>query len=300
MKKLLYVLIVVVLGGAIWYFFVKDYNYVIRFEANHSKGTVHKALSLWQANAYDGVDSVSIVSSNPYTDLEQKLKMNDLSLSYRWKIKTINDSVSKVITFIKDNDNSVKRNWEVIFGGSDFVNSNIGLLQKISTSINALNERYTIEQSDSIIYLKSRYCAYISLESSITTKAQTMMNNIQVITNYLKGNNISIVDDPFLQVTSFDYENDKMTFDFCFPVTKSSKYPEHPEVSFKRIDGFEAMKVDYFGNYSRSDHAWYRLMEMAEGDGLEVNNLPLEIFRNDPHNTPNELTWKAEVYMPVK
>lgn len=300
MKKLLYVLLVVVLAVGTWYFFIKDYNYVIRFEANHSKGSVHKALSLWQANAYDGVDSVSIKSSNAFSDLEQELTMKDLSLTYRWKIKTINDSVSKVITFIKDNDNSLKRNWEVIFGNSEFVNSNIELLQKISSGINVLNERYRIEQTDSIIYFKSRYSAYISLESSITNKAQTMMNNIQVITNYLKSNNISIVDDPFLQVTSFDYENDKMTFDFCFPVTKSSKYPDHPEVSFKRVEGFEAIKVDYYGNYSRSDHAWYRLMEMADNDGIEVTNLPLEIFRNDPHNTPNELTWKAEVYMPLK
>ncbi|NNF82232.1 MAG: hypothetical protein HKO67_12985 [Flavobacteriaceae bacterium] len=300
MKKLLSVLLVVIIAGSVWYFFIKDFNYIVRFEANHAKGTVHKALSLWKANAYDGVDSVYIQNSDPFTGLEQKVWLKDHALTYRWKIKTINDSVSKVVAYIKDDENSVKRNWEVIFGNSEFVDLNLQLLQKISGGINVLNERYTIQQSDSIQYVESRHCAYISLESSITNKAQTMMNNIQVITSYLKSNNIPISDDPFLQVTSIDFDNDKMTFDFCFPVTKSSRYPQSQKVSFKDVEGFNALKATYYGNYSRSDHAWFRLMEIAERKQVEINQLPIEIYRDDPHNTPNELSWQADVFMPLK
>ena len=41
-------------------------------------------------------------------------------------------------------------------------------------------------------------------------------------------------------------------------------------------------------------------MDIAERKNIEINNLPLEIFRDDPHNTPNELSWQADVFMPLK
>jgi effector-binding domain-containing protein len=62
----------------------------------------------------------------------------------------------------------------------------------------------------------------------------------------------------------------------------------------------DAIKTDFYGNYSISDITWYSLAEEAKKQGYRRNNKLIEVYFNDPHSGGNELEWKAEIYMGIE
>jgi effector-binding domain-containing protein len=62
----------------------------------------------------------------------------------------------------------------------------------------------------------------------------------------------------------------------------------------------DAIKTDFYGNYSITDITWYNLAEEAKKLGYRSNNKLIEVYFNDPHSGGNELEWKAEIYMGIE
>ena len=127
-----------------------------------------------------------------------------------------------------------------------------------------------------------------------------MLSNISVIMNYIKDNEIPLNGDPFLEVTHWDQEHDSIDFNFCFPIHIKDSLPDHPEILFKETAPLHALKAVYHGNYKISDNAWYYLLDYAERKHLKIEDTPIEIYLNDPHEGGNSLEWEAHILLPLK
>ena len=150
------------------------------------------------------------------------------------------------------------------------------------------------------VKIPSQNCAYISLESKLQDKANAMVKNIYLVMNYIKDNNIELTGDPFLEITEWDIVEDNIKFNFCFPIKEQNSYPETETISFKKTDEKEALKVVFNGNYKISDRAWYKIIDHAKTNAIDIENLPVEFYLNDPHAGGDDLKWEAEIYMPLK
>ena len=292
--------LLVLVGG--WYFFVRDHNHRVSFESPHAPGTIYSTLKNWNIPIHTDVDSVQLIESTPYNSLSHKVFLKDSVFDYRWDIQRKNDSVTKVIAYVSDNDNFFTQNLQGIYTKNDFVKRNVEAVTHLMNSLYAHESSYKAEVlKDSTFSLKRKYCAYISLESGVFQKGNTMISNIGLIMNYLKSNEIPISGDPFLQVTDWDKDTETIKFDFCFPIAPMNRMPApYPGIKFKYTSDIKGLKAIFNGNYKLTDRAWYKMMDYADSRGIELEGFPVEIYRNDPHSGGNELEWVAEIYWAQK
>ena len=299
-RKFGFVILTVFLISLIWYLFLKGYNHRIQFETKHASGTVYATLNDWKYTELLGVDSLVKVSSEPFSTVNHRLFIGDSVLNYNWHFKKKNDSVSIVELYCSDEKNSLLQNVILPFKTNAFKKRNIALATNVMNGLHAHNEDFKV---DSIfaeaVTVRPAYCAYISMESSIYEKSNTMIRNIGLIMNYIRENNIPLTGDPYLQVTNWDQKEEQIQFDFCFPIVQQDSLPPVESIKFKKTAGFRALKAIFNGNYRLSDRAWYALVDHAASENIDVIPMPLEIYKNDPHSGGNEMSWVAEVYMPI-
>jgi effector-binding domain-containing protein len=106
---------------------------------------------------------------------------------------------------------------------------------------------------------------------------------------------------PIVEVTNWDDRKNELEFNFCYPIKFSNNLPLHPTLRYKWLEGQEAIKATYNGNYITSDRAWYALMNYARRNDIEHIDKPVEFFYENPNIADrNELTWKAEIFLPIK
>ena len=148
--------------------------------------------------------------------------------------------------------------------------------------------------------LRSTYCAYVTIKTSQFGKAQGMMNDFPLLNTILADNGIKLNGRPFLEVTEWDKETDSIQFDFCYPIIKSDSLPVHPDLKYKQFNSRNALMAIYNGNYITSDRAWYALLDYARKNNIDITELPVEVFHNNPNMGGDALSWKTEVYMPLK
>jgi effector-binding domain-containing protein len=138
------------------------------------------------------------------------------------------------------------------------------------------------------------------VRSSQYGKANGMMQNYALLSNVLVENEVQLNGRPFLEVTQWNMETDSIRFNFCYPIIQNKNLPKYPQLTYKEFESSPAIKAEYNGNYITSDRAWYILLDYARKQHLEVTGLPVEVFQNNPNMGGDELSWKAEVYMPLK
>ena len=284
-----------------WYLFLKGYNYRIRFKTPHAPGTVYSSLYNLQKWNTEDFDSVVVVRTRPFEELTHHLFVNDSSFAINWKIKRFDDSLTQVTALAKDLNNPLIQNLSVPFQKNDFVSRSIKTTQDQMNGLYMHEKAYKVQLSgDEIVSIPSQFCAYITLESKIYEKGNTMISNIGLIMNYIKSNNIPLTGDPFLQLSSWNTEDETIVYDFCFPIKKLDSMPETETINFKHTEEFKGLKAIFNGNYRLTDRAWYELIDHAESLGLDYEMRPYEVYRNDPHSGGNDLEWVSEVYLPVK
>ena len=118
--------------------------------------------------------------------------------------------------------------------------------------------------------------------------------------NYIKDNNIKLTGHPFLEITEWDVVEDLIKFNFCFPIQERDEYPATNDIKFKQTEEKVALKTIFNGNYKISDRAWYAILDYAEIKNIDIEELPIEVYLNDPHSGGDDLKWEAEIYMPLK
>ena len=298
-KLIKFAVLFIVVPVCIWYFIVKDYNYKVTFTTDQSASIVYEYLTKWNDDKSSNIKVISTLDQTPFYQIQQKLIVDDSFFKICWNIERKNDSTTLVTAKIKDEKHSFKQNLQVPFYKNDFVKRSISTVKKFAENLDQNGKNYNVSKVTKDI-IASRNCAYISLESRLEDKASTMVKNISVIMNYIKGNKIVLTGNPFLEITAWDIENNEIKFDFCFPIEEQNTYPETHVVQFKKTKGKDALKVIFNGNYKISDRAWYTIIDYAKYNDIEIENLPVEVYLNDPHSGGDELKWEAEIYMPLK
>ncbi len=298
-KSIKYILFLFLIGGVTWYFAIKDYNYRVTFKTHQAPGIVYDHLIKWNNGERADNKVVTVLKQSPFFEIEQELIVGDSIFKIQWTLEKDNDSTTLVIAKIKDEKHSFIQNLQVPFYKNAFVKRSISTVKKFGEGLlqNAKNYKVSEVTKDKI---PSQYCAYISLESKPQDKASIMVKNIYVVMNYIRENNIKLTGNPFLEITKWDVVKDSIKFNFCFPIAERSQYPATNTVKFKKFKEQNALKTVFNGNYKISDRAWYVIMDHAKTKEIEIDNLPIEVFLNDPHDGGNDLEWQAEIYMPIK
>ncbi|MEA1785539.1 GyrI-like domain-containing protein [Arenibacter sp. GZD96] len=296
MKKIvLYSLLVVVAISLIWYLFLKPYDYLVGFSVIASPGTIEQSIKQWGAD----LENAKFIDPKNKNNITQQFNFNDSIHRYKWEIKRLNDSLTRVNIFVKDIDNSLYNRIFLPFSEPVFEKRTKNTLYDFHKKLKGHldNFKVTIVGED---MLSPTFCVYVSQKGLQIEKAKKMMHDYPLLNQIVANNNIEPNGPPRIEVTRWDMENDSIIFDFCFPILKGDSLPYHPEIKYKNLKGRKALKAIYNGNYVTSDRAWYALLDYAKEKGYEVENAPVEIFYNNPNYGGDELNWKAEIFLPLK
>lgn len=299
MKKIVALITLVVIGIGVWYFVIKDYNYVVRFKANHNQGTVYSTINNWLLDKHPEIDSIATVSREFPDRITQEFYAKDSIFKLSWHITKTTDSTSKVKLYSTDLKNTFKQNLEAVYKKNDFVARSIELAKNLNKGLVAHEKDYKTTAKE-VTEFPETFCACVTAKATIFTKANSMMDHINIVMGYINRQNIELVGDPLLQVLSWDKNSEEIEYDFCFPIEFSYQLPPSNNLTFKTVGPFKALRTDFNGNYRISDRAWYAGLNNAKKTGNSVIELPVEVYRNDPHVGAGELDWLAEVYLPLK
>ncbi len=296
MKKLSISAGILLLLAAIGYFFIYPYDYIVRFEAPTFPGAVNQSIKFWNREI---VSNASDVRQEDLFHLQQQIRSGDTLLNCNWEIEPLTDSTSLVRAKFRDPDNSLANKWDVLTGNSAVARLSKKLVRDFAEHLQSHSEEFRVSivgESE----LPSTFYAYVPVRSTQYGKAAGMMANYNMLGEVLTSNEVALNGPPMIVVNKWDRETDSLDYNFCFPIIRSSTLPDHPLVKYKRIFPERALKAVYNGNYITSDRAWYALLDYADKNGIEVEPEPVEVFFNNPNMGGNALTWKAEIYLPIK
>ena len=295
MKKVILVLLPLLVAGLLWYLFIKPYDYLVTFKARTFPGTINQSIKTWNSTLKDA----QLVNQEGLNQLEQNIKFSDSTYLYQWDIIPLTDSTSKVKVYVKDLDHSLQNKIAIPFFNTDFEKRTISTVKDFSEKLNEHIGNFRVKVTGKK-ELPATYCAYVSVKTNQFGKAKGMMYNYPLLNTILANNGIELNGRPFLEVNQWDKETDSIQFDFCYPIIKSDSLPQHPDLKYKQFNSRNALMAVYNGNYITSDRAWYALMDYAGKNDIQVTGLPVEVFQNNPNMGGDALTWKAEIYLPLK
>ncbi|UOB18811.1 GyrI-like domain-containing protein [Abyssalbus ytuae] len=295
MKKILFVFLFLLFGFLLWYLFLKPYDYLIKFKAGTSPRFVYEGVENWTQT----LDSALLSPTTDFRSFSQQIVMNDSTYTYNWKVNPINDSLSVVKVYIKDENHSLANKIAIPFTKSAIEVISKNRLSEFKKGLDAFLKtfRVKIEGQENN---PGSFCACISSKSTTKDKAQVMVAGNDIIVPFLYNNGVEIKGKPLVKVTRWNQDDKTIAFDFCFPVTKTDSLPVHEKITYKKIKARKSIKAIFNGNYRFSDRAWYAITDYAQQKNIKLDNNPLEIFHNDPHNGGNAIQWKTEVFIPVK
>ncbi|UII74611.1 GyrI-like domain-containing protein [Flagellimonas sp. HMM57] len=294
-RKISLVLFAVLSAALIWYLFIKPADYLVSFTVNTFPGTVNKTIKNWEKSMV--VDAP--LKEYGIRNIEQQLRFGDSIVKYDWKIIPLTDSTSKVKVHIKDLDHSLMNKIMIPFTSTVIEERSKKNLLNFNKYLNEHLKKFKVKivGEDN---LKSTYCAYIEVKGLQSEKAFGMMRDFPFLSGFVKENDLKVNGSPFVELTKWNMESDSIEYNFCFPILKQDSLPMNKEIKYKNFESKKALKAIYNGNYITSDRAWYKLLDYAETNAINVEKTPIEIFQNNPNMGGNELEWIAEIYMPLK
>ena len=295
MKKVIALVFIILIVGVTWYLFIKPNDYIVRFNAPTTVGTVNQAIKSWQLTK----QNIKLIPSGKLNLVQQKNTYGDSTHIYTWEIKQLTDSTSKVILGIKDETNSISNRLKIPFGNTFIQERSEAVAKDFYNGLKDHLDSFKVTLEGQSVTAPS-YVAYVSIEGTQLQKAGGMMKYYGYLNSIMTQDGIEAKGTPFIEVTQWDQTKDSIHYNFCFPIKNRANLPDFPEVQYKRIFEKKALKATYNGNYITSDRAWYRLLAYAQENNIEVDPLPIEVFYNNPNYGGNEKDWKAEIYMPLK
>jgi effector-binding domain-containing protein len=283
-----------------WYLFIKESDYCITFNAKTATGTVYQGIQEWsKKQLIVEKENFSTIEKRKFDFIKLQMKKGSEELEYTWELKSINDSTTKITVGIKDlNHSFFNRLTALPFIPTKFKTEQIAKIKAFKVGLEDHIADFKIridgEKSSEEIYV-----AYISLKSVMQEKAQTMIQYDATIVGYLDKNKIKIIGfRPYLEVSNWDQDKETVSFNYCFPIAKNTKYVPDSNVKFKTIPSIKGIQATYFGNFRTSDRAWFTILDYAKKHKLKLDFKPLEHFLDNPFNGGNELEWKTEIIIP--
>ena len=302
MKKIISISLVVALIVAVWYLFVKEYDYQFRFKANYGPATVYQEILNWENfTPADTLANIKVINKEPYSGLLQEVDLdNKNSLLMEWEFEYINDSVTQVTVNTLDKENQFKNRLEIL---NPFKKSRH--FAKLKEHFSAFNEMLNVRQNAYKITISDTVtspsfdCACITSKTKVENKANAMMATIRTIEYYLSDNDLKLQGFPLLKVSQWDMDKNEIVFDFCFPIKSIDSLKETGEIRLMHIESSKSLFAVFNGNYRQSHFAWLDLYEKARRENIAVNPLPLEVYIDNPMMGAESAEWRADIYLPL-
>jgi effector-binding domain-containing protein len=294
MRKWIFGFGFILLAVLIWYLFMKPYDFSVSFKAKTLPEIVNQSVKVWNEKVEGSIEQ------NSDKSFDQKIKTNNSLLTYHWEVYLPNDSISKVTVFVKDENLSLLDKLKIPFLDTNYEKAAKKDLTEFLELLNdqLKNIRISILGVSSI---DSTYCAYVPIKGKQFEKARGMMEYYGLLSTIFIDKDVELNGPPFIEITKWDRETDSIFYNFCYPIIKKDSLPStFSKVQYKQFDARKAIKAIYNGNYMTSDRAWYALQHYAEKNSLEIIDLPIEVFKNNPNMGGNELDWETTVYLPLK
>ncbi|MBP6181446.1 hypothetical protein [Flavobacterium sp.] len=298
-NKLKGVLVVILFSFLGWYFLLKQSDYTITFKVNAATGTIFQGIVEWTTTRSKNQNEIyTVLEKRNFDFIKQKMKKGNEEMEYTWDMKSINDSMTNVTIGVKDLNHSFYNKLTAPFVSTKFRTEQIEKIKSFKMGLEDHIDDFKI-RIDGEGSSKEMYVAYISLKSILQEKAQTMIGYDAKIVGYLDKNKIKIIGyRPYLEITDWDQDKEIVSFNYCFPISKNTKYVPDSDVKFKTIPALKGLQATYFGNYRTSDRAWFALLDYAKKNDIKLENKPLEHFLANPFNGGNELEWETKIIIP--
>ena len=288
--------------AAIWYLFIKEYDYQFRFQAKYGPATVYQEILNWENfTPADTLQNISVLNKDPYSEILQQVDLDDKnSFLMEWEFEYINDSVTQVKVNTLDKEHQYQNRLEIL---NPFKNSSyLAKLKKEFSAFNqVLNERqeaYKITMADSATS-PAFDCACITSKAKVENKAIAMMSTVRTLESFLLDNDLKLQSSPLLKVRQWNVDKNEIVFDFCFPIQFNDSLKETGEIQLKHIESSKSLLAVYNGNYRQSHLAWLDLCEKAHRENIAINSLPLEVYIDNPMTGIESVGWRADIYMPL-
>jgi len=292
-------IILLALIGGIVYLLTRPCDYQAHFTVKTTPDIAYFNILNWDIwNRNQLSSKIEILSKTPVRNVSKKVTLNDTTLIFNWEFKKLNDSITMVRAYVSDPDRKLYNRLTVPFINTPFKNSVRGNLLDIKTRLELMLKTFHYEFTGYDQFEK-KSCVCINLKSTPRGKAKAMMSNVTELNQFVRQNNFELDGNPFVVVHDWNEFKDSISFDFCFPITQTDAILEHPKINFITVEGMDAIKTDFYGNYSITDITWYNLAEEAKKLGYRSNHKLIEVYLNDPHSGGNELEWKAEIYLGI-
>ncbi len=295
MKKIVAILAFIVIAVIAWYLFIKPYDYVVRFNAKTTVGTINQSIKSWNSS----LENTQIIDKSRLDEIQQQFTFGDSTHIYTWKLSPVNDSISSVKVYIKDLENSLANKLAIPFSKTNFEKRSETTAKEFFDLLNSHLEKFKVTINGEST-TRATFVAYTPLKGLQIEKAKGMMRNYSLLTQIMLKGDVELNGTPFVEITKWDAIKDSIEYNFCFPIKRPDHLPQHPEIKYKRYLERNAIKATYNGNYITSDRAWYALKEYADKNHIDVDLTPIEVFYNNPNMGGNEMNWKAEIFLPIK
>lgn len=303
MKKILLIIalfIFLALTGVIAFLVTRPCDYRASFTIKTTPDIAYFNIINWDTwNRKHLGQNVEILEKIPVESISQKILLKDTTFVFNWKIFQLNDSVTMIRACVTDIDRKFYNRLTVPFFNTTFKKKMRGNLIDIKTKLEFMLKTFRYEFTG-YQQFRGKSCVYLNVNSTARGKAHAMISNVTTLNQFVRQNNLELDGNPFVIIHEWKEGNDSINFDFCFPVTNNAVIPEHSAIKFKEVENMEAVKTDFYGNYSLTDITWHSLAEQAKRSGYQINNKIIEVYFNDPHTGGNELEWKAEIYLGIE
>jgi effector-binding domain-containing protein len=293
-------IIFVALIGGISFLLNRPYDYQAHFTEKTTPDIAYFHILNWDIwNRNQLKPKFEILSKTPVSDISQKIIVNDTAFIFNWEFKKLNDSSTLIRVYVSDPDRRLYNRLTVPFKNTRFKNDVRGNLLDIKTRLELMLKTFHYEFTGYTQFEK-RSCVFMNVKSTIRGKARTMMLNVSALNQFVRQNDLELDGPPFLVIHDWNESSDSINYDFCFPIKRTDVVPDDPEIKLKTVEDMDAIKTDFYGNYSITDITWHNLAEEARKLGYRSNHELIEVYLNDPHSGGNELEWKAEIYLGIE
>jgi effector-binding domain-containing protein len=292
--------ILFILIGGVTYLLTRSCDYRAYFTVKTTPDIVYFNILNWNIwNRSEAAATIEITAREPVQNISQTVLLNDTTLLFDWEINQLNDSVTAVRVCVSDPERGLYNRLTVPFFNTPFKKSVRGNLLDIERRLQIMLKTFRYSYTGHARF-KETACVYININSTIRGKAMSMISTVTELNQFVKQHNLGLDGYPFVVVHGWNELSDSINFDFCFPVKQVDAVPEHPFIRFRSVEAMDAVKTDFYGNYSISDISWHHLAEQANKLGYRTNHELIEVYHHDPHSGGNELEWKAEIFLGIE
>ena len=134
--KIKWSIVAVLIAFLGWYFLIKQSDYTITFKANAATGTIFQGIQEWSSTqSKKNNDTYTIVEKRNFDFIKQEFKKGKEHLFYTWTLTSVNDSITKVVVDIKDENNSWYNKLTVPFIATPFREKQIAKMKDFKAGL---------------------------------------------------------------------------------------------------------------------------------------------------------------------